>query len=526
MGQAAVIEIDEHETAFADPSSTDTELWRRYQADKTNLTLRDRLVERYKGLVPITFRRLALRVPWDDKPDFLQEGCIGLILAVEEFDQSRQVKFETYAISRIRGKMYECQRQYAGGSRNIPRSVQEATSALAKAEALFISCYQNPPRSDEELANFLDYDEEKLTSIRELLSSRRQETSSLEEPLLTSDGVEPLRLWDILRDEARHDPETAQLRNYDRRPLRAALNALPPREKTAITLRFFEGKSQERIGKEDLHVHESRVWQLQQLGMLRLRFYLRGCDLSQLLDDPTPYKPAFRTPELKPFIRAVKAKEKEVNERMKDSGRLPTLGLWPILLGAVICPELSPTEARRVKFSAAADITGISRNQMAGQVRSTLVSEGVITPAKNDKRAIFRLGQTKFVARLRRGIQRVVISKTIVLDDGQQYDLLMLADQLANLPALEQVKPIVARLEKIGKSGVSRELNLQTVPTNSQGLHDRIDLYEELLRNNIDQQSTLRDKLLKLETVKPIIEQRLVVLKEALEICNQPMLEL
>ena len=84
------------------------EVWRLYKADRTRKELRNRLVERYLPLVKYNGERIWARLPEGvELDDLISAGVFGLMDAIDAFDLSRGVKFETYCVPRIRGAMLD-----------------------------------------------------------------------------------------------------------------------------------------------------------------------------------------------------------------------------------------------------------------------------------------------------------------------------------------------------------------------------------------------------------------------------------
>ena len=100
---------DAPKDATKDASKDDIqEIWRRYKADRSQKDLRNRLVERYLPLVKYNGERIWARLPEGvELDDLISAGVFGLMDAIDAFDLSRGVKFETYCVPRIRGAMLD-----------------------------------------------------------------------------------------------------------------------------------------------------------------------------------------------------------------------------------------------------------------------------------------------------------------------------------------------------------------------------------------------------------------------------------
>jgi len=129
------------------PSESLQEIWHRFK-HLGDRRARDTLIDNYSYLVKITAGRIAGGVPPSlDREDLISAGVIGLIRAVDQFDASREVKFETYAIALIRGAILELLR----GEDWAPRSVRDKIKSLERAYA-GVEMRLGRPGTDEEVA--------------------------------------------------------------------------------------------------------------------------------------------------------------------------------------------------------------------------------------------------------------------------------------------------------------------------------------------------------------------------------------
>ncbi|MEZ4569664.1 MAG: sigma-70 family RNA polymerase sigma factor [Thermomicrobiales bacterium] len=126
-------------------------LWEEYHLRPTT-SLREDIVVQYAPLVRYVIGRLALRLPTGmDHEDLLGYGTIGLIEAVDRFDPTRGVKFETYAIQRIRGSIIDQLRRMDPVTRGIRQKATQIERAMSA-----ISMEQGRTPEDEEVADRLD----------------------------------------------------------------------------------------------------------------------------------------------------------------------------------------------------------------------------------------------------------------------------------------------------------------------------------------------------------------------------------
>lgn len=250
-------------TIPAAPTSLD-ELWRSYKTTGDE-RLREQLILHYSPLVKYVAGRVSVGLPSNvEQADFVSSGIFGLIDAIEKFDPERSIKFETYAISRIRGAMIDELRALDW----IPRSVRQKARAIERAYATLEASLRRTP-SESEVAAEMGVPLEELHGVFSQLSLAN--VVALEELLHAGgEGGDRLSLMDTLEDTAADNPvEVAEDREL-RRLLARAVNTLPDREKTVVTLYYYEGLTLAEIG-EVLGVTESRVSQIHTKSVLQLR---------------------------------------------------------------------------------------------------------------------------------------------------------------------------------------------------------------------------------------------------------------
>lgn len=249
------------------PTSLD-ELWQTYKAtgDKR---LREQLILHYSPLVKYVAGRVSVGLPANvEQADFVSSGIFGLMDAIEKFDPSRSIKFETYAITRIRGAMIDELRALDW----IPRSVRQKARAVERAYATLEAALRRTP-TEAEVAREMSIGLDELHGLFSQLSLANM--VALEELLHV--GGEGDRLMDTLEDTSADDPvEVAEDREL-RRLLARAVNTLPEREKTVVTLYYYEGLTLAEIGQV-LGVTESRVSQIHTKSVLQLRAKLADVD--------------------------------------------------------------------------------------------------------------------------------------------------------------------------------------------------------------------------------------------------------
>lgn len=246
-------------------ASETQELWRRYKLCG-DPQARDALINQYAYLVKITSGRVVTSLPPNvERDDLVGAGVVGLIKAVDQYDISRQVKFETYAIALIRGAILEMLREEDW----VPRSVRERVKSLERTY-LQLEMALGRPASEEEVANALGIETDELHSL--LADTGRATLLSLDDVIVGTDGNERIHLADVIDDEDASPLSEVESKEM-RRTLGLAIDRLPERERLVISLYYYEGLTFKEIGKV-LLVSESRVYQLHTQAVLRLRGYL------------------------------------------------------------------------------------------------------------------------------------------------------------------------------------------------------------------------------------------------------------
>jgi RNA polymerase sigma factor FliA len=240
------------------------ELWRRYKSDGDMLA-RERLVVAYSPLVKYVAGRTAAGLPPHvEESDLISYGLGGLIAAIERFDPAREIKFETYAIMRIKGAIIDELRAMDW----VPRSVRARAREVERANAKLEHRLQRAP-TDKEIAAELKVSLDELNES--LLTISHSSVVALDELWSTSDSSgDQVSLMDTLEDTTAPDPAKALDIGDLKDRIADSIATLPEREKLVIALYYYENLTLREIG-EVLGVTESRVSQLHTKAVLRLR---------------------------------------------------------------------------------------------------------------------------------------------------------------------------------------------------------------------------------------------------------------
>jgi RNA polymerase sigma factor for flagellar operon FliA len=239
------------------------ELWAEYK-ETGSVDARNRLVLHFSPLVKYVAGRVSSGLPHNvEQADLVSYGMFGLIDAIDKFDLERGYKFETYAISRIRGAIIDELRSIDW----VPRSVRAKARAIEKTYAKLENQLLRTP-TDAEVAEAMDIPEEELQAIFAKISFFG--LVALEETLSVGpDRAESVTVADTIPD-AGVGPVAAFEDQETREMLVAAINRLPEREKVVLALYYYENLTLNQIG-QILGITESRVCQIHTKAVLQLR---------------------------------------------------------------------------------------------------------------------------------------------------------------------------------------------------------------------------------------------------------------
>jgi RNA polymerase sigma factor FliA len=207
-----------------------------------------------------------------EESDLISYGLIGLINAIERFDIDREIKFETYAITRIKGAIIDELRALDW----VPRSVRARGRGSERAHGKLEHRLHRAP-TDEEMANELNLSVEEFQES--LVKISNSTVVALDELWAVSDSSgDQVSLLDTLHDPDAPDPQQLLDASELKDRLADAISALPEREKLVIALYYYENLTLREIG-EVLGVTESRISQLHTKAVLRLKSRLQGDNL-------------------------------------------------------------------------------------------------------------------------------------------------------------------------------------------------------------------------------------------------------
>jgi len=210
-----------------------------------------------------------------DEADLISYGLVGMISAIARFEPEREIKFETYAIPRIRGAIIDELRALDW----VPRSVRARAREIERANIKLEHKLQRAP-SDEEMASELDVEVEEFQEF--LVQISNSTIAALDELWTVSDASgDQVSLLDTIQDPAAPDPAKVADATDLKDRVADAIARLPEREKLVIALYYYENLTLREIG-EVLGVTESRISQLHTKAVLRLRSHMQEEDLTEI----------------------------------------------------------------------------------------------------------------------------------------------------------------------------------------------------------------------------------------------------
>lgn len=241
-----------------------THLWRQFKVFNSTRA-RDAIIDHYRYLICKTRQRIIPTVPVKIAPEDLdQEGYIALVKAVDNFDPRRKVKFESYAISMVRGAMLE----YLRREDWCPRSVRSKQKLLQKAEEELILRDGETAVSDTALAAHLQMPIDAFYQL--YYEASILQVVSLEDMVGDSEheDLDPLVVLESVKSKD-PDPQQMALVDSQRELLARCISWLPAQERTVVVLYYYENWTLKQIAKY-IDRSESRAHQLHSQAIKRL----------------------------------------------------------------------------------------------------------------------------------------------------------------------------------------------------------------------------------------------------------------
>lgn len=239
------------------------DLWREYRDLRTR-EVRDFLVEKYSPLVKYVAGKVAIGMPQNvEFDDLVSYGSFGLLDAIEKFDPDRNIKFKTYAMTRIRGAIFDELRSIDW----IPRSIRQKAKQVEET----ISMLENKlghTVEDEDIAKEMNMSVDELNTLLTKISGTSM--ISLNDIWYLGDDNDEVSFMETLESPQNLNPDTLIEKEEVKAVIVEAIKHLPDKEKKVIVLYYYEDLTLKEIG-EVLEVTESRISQLHTKAIMRLR---------------------------------------------------------------------------------------------------------------------------------------------------------------------------------------------------------------------------------------------------------------
>jgi len=245
------------------PQIAHVELWQSYRT-KDCQNARKELVERYARIVRYVAGRMAIGLPhYVDYNDLVSAGLLGLIQAIDNFDHERGIKFETYAIPRIRGAILDELRSQDWFPRSLRRKAKQIEETYATLEGRL-----GRPATDREVADALQVDVSELDGM--LGEVAVATIMSLDADSSSDESEQSSSLGEYLADPKAEDMERKIAAQEMRELISQRMAELPEKEQLVLVLYYYEELTLKEIG-EILDVTESRVCQIHTKAIMRLK---------------------------------------------------------------------------------------------------------------------------------------------------------------------------------------------------------------------------------------------------------------
>jgi RNA polymerase sigma factor for flagellar operon FliA len=245
---------------------SEEKLWQQFESKKDAL-IKEQLVLKYISLVKYVAGRMMINLPPSVEVEDLESaGVMGLIDAIERFNRDYGVKFESFAIPRIKGAMLDELRKLDW----VPRSVRSKSRELEKAIHQLENDLGRTP-SDEEIARRMNLPMESYFDLLREVSATA--LLSLDDSLFADDGSKT-ELHEVVEDESVEDPMAGINREEIKEMLIKYIDDLPETERLVIALYYYEELTLKEIGQV-LQLSESRISQIHTKTILSLRAKLK-----------------------------------------------------------------------------------------------------------------------------------------------------------------------------------------------------------------------------------------------------------
>ena len=242
---------------------TEEELWIEFRKTES-IQLRDAFIRQYMPLVKYVAGKVAVGMPGNvEFDDLVGFGQFGLLDAINKFDPEKNVKFKTYAVTRIRGAIFDELRQMDWVPRSVRQKSREIEDTIVELESRL-----GRTASDEEIASAMNMSLDDFHHA--MLKVSGTSVLSLNDVWHNGDDAANTSIGDSIESPSSLNPDVIVEREEIKRVITEAINELPEKEKMVLVLYYHEDLTFKEIGQV-LQVSESRISQLHASANTRLR---------------------------------------------------------------------------------------------------------------------------------------------------------------------------------------------------------------------------------------------------------------
>ncbi|MFA6508173.1 MAG: RNA polymerase sigma factor WhiG [Treponemataceae bacterium] len=242
---------------------TEEELWDLYRRGR-DPAIRETFIKQYAPLVKYVAGKVAVGMPHSvEFDDLVGFGVFGLLDAIDKFDPNKNVKFKTYAVTRIRGAIFDELRSIDWVPRSVRQKTREIEETIGSLEAQL-----GRTVTDQEIAAAMGMSEDEF--LKTMLKVSGTSVLSLNDVWYAGDENDRISIGESIESPSSLNPDVIVEKEEIRRVIIEAINELPEKEKKVLVLYYYEDLTLKEIGQV-LEVTESRVSQLHTKAILRLR---------------------------------------------------------------------------------------------------------------------------------------------------------------------------------------------------------------------------------------------------------------
>ena len=242
---------------------SEDEIWDLYRKTR-DAKIRDHFVRQYAPLVKYVAGKVAIGMPHNvEFDDLVGYGVFGLFDAIAKFDPEKHVKFKTYAVTRIRGAIFDELRSIDW----VPRSVRQKTRELEEAIRT-LEAQLGRAATDEEIAAAMSISVDELQNL--ILRISGTSMLSLNDVWYAGEEDDKISIGESIESPASMNPDIIVEKGEIKRVIMRAIQELPDKEKKVLVLYYYEDLTLKEIGHV-LGVTESRISQLHTKAIMRLR---------------------------------------------------------------------------------------------------------------------------------------------------------------------------------------------------------------------------------------------------------------